>query len=533
MKPRVAIIAHIVPTPTVLPVPKDAKSRAALLRLYNYTRVLTEERQLIDHVTYLKRELRLPQETPFSVWEMYLCAGLLLKSHLERHGIDVRLINYVDSDNAEAVFHDLEAFDPDIVVVSSTFILTAKHLIEAGQLIRRHVPRALLVAGGHHVYTTLMYLDEGQQRDYLRTSELDVFINDIQGERTLLELVEAWPDVLATVPNLLWRDREGTIHINVRQVEDNDVNSTLLEFQDIAPGAIIHMRTARSCAFKCAFCSYPTIAGKLALMELDHALQTLRRAKDAGVSAVFFVDDTFNVPRERFERLLDLMIDSGLTIPWYSFLRCQFVDGKLVEKMRRSGCQGVFLGIESGSDRILTNMNKGSATKFYGPGIRWLKEQGIVTVGAFVIGFPGETRETVKETADFIRTSGLDFYFLQPFYYLHHTPVHQQAAKYQLRGQGLNWTHATMNAPEACRLLDEMFLSIDEPVAVNPDYTLWEIAYLRQKGLDLPRIRNYRTMINRLTVAQMRAYGAPQGNVTSQGIEASRRAGVMVAGADG
>ncbi|MDP3722277.1 MAG: radical SAM protein [Candidatus Omnitrophota bacterium] len=533
MPTRVAILAHVVTTPTSLPVPSSGKARASVLQLYNYTRVLTEDQRLVDHVTYLKEELGLAPSEAFSVWEMYLCSGLLLASHLERHGIEAFLVNYVDSENLEDKCLALQAFDPDIVVLSTTFILTKKHLVEAGWLIRRWVPRAFVVAGGHHVYTTLMYMDDVQQRRYLLESQLDAFVNDVQGEGALLDLARAWPKGLTQIPNLIWRDADGTVHMNERTAEQNDVNATPLEFERLKPGSVIHMRTARSCAFKCAFCSYPTIAGKLALMELENALATIRRAKDAGVSAVFFVDDTFNVPRERFERLIDLMIERGLEIPWYSFLRCQFVDGPLVEKMRRSGCQGVFLGIESGSDRILANMNKGSATTYYGPGIRWLRDQGIITVGAFIIGFPGETKETAEETETFITRSGLDFYFLQPFYYLHHTPIHQRAAQYQLRGQGLNWSHATMNAAEASRLLDQMFMRIEEPVAVNPDYTLWEVAYLLHKGLDMPRIRDYRRRINRMTVNQMQRKGGSLNVVTSQGLEEAPSWVAQVRGSDG
>jgi p-methyltransferase len=296
--------------------------------------------------------------------------------------------------------------------------------------------------------------------------------------------------------------------VNPRFIEENDINSTLIDFEDVKPGDVVHIRTARSCAFKCSFCSYPTIAGDLALMDIENAVDTVRRAKEAGAGALFFVDDTFNVPQERFAILLDRLIEEKINLPWYSFLRCQFVDEPLVEKMRRSGCQGVFLGIESGSDKILKNMTKGSATKFYGPGIQWLKNNGITTVGSFVVGFPGETQATIGETREFIERSGLDFYFLQPFYYLHHTPIHKLADKYKLIGQGLNWSHETMAAPEACASLDKMFLEIKNSIFVNPDYTLWEIAYLRSKGMDLPSIRRYRAEINLKTVSQMNRYGA-------------------------
>lgn len=499
---RVAVIGHMVPTPTSLAVAGSDAQLKSLLKVYNYTRVLTDDRKLIDHIAYLKRP-EIAAGERHSVWEMYLCATLLLKSHLSRHGVDTLMVNYVDSDNEKEELGRLRDFNPDIVVLSTTFVLGSKHLADATRIIRGALPNAYIVAGGHHVFTTLMYLDDPKKSGYLKTSGLDAFVNDVQGEDTLLKLVRAWPDHLEDVPNLVWKNPKGEISVNARAVENNDINSTLIDFAGIEEGAVVHIRTARSCAFTCAFCSYPTIAGDLALMEIEHAIATVRRAKEAGASALFFVDDTFNVPQKRFELLLDRLIAEKIDLPWYSFLRCQFVDEAIVDKMRRSGCQGVFLGIESGSDRILKNMSKGSATQFYGPGIQWLKNNGILTVGAFVVGFPGETLDTIAETQNFIQNSGLDFYFLQPFYYLHHTPIHKIADKYKLEGQGLFWSHETMNATVACDALDRMFLQISGPTPVNPDYTLWEIALLRSKGMDMPAIQRYRRMINQMTVAQM------------------------------
>lgn len=524
MKTRIGVIGHVVPVPSALEVGSNEARIRSLLRLYNYTRVLTPEGRLVDHVAYLKGQRDLPRMEPFTVWEMQLCAGLLLSSHLERHGFETRLVNYIDTDNEATALGELRGFDPHIVVLSTTFVLSGRHLIDAGHLVKRYLPEAFVVAGGHHVFTTLMYFNEMETREYLLRSGIDAFVNDVQGELSLLALARAWPDRLATVPNLVWRRPDGSVEINGRMVEDNDVNATPIRFGEGVSGSVVHIRTARSCSFKCAFCSYPTIAGDLALMDIENVITTLRGAKAAGVRALFFVDDTFNVPRPRFVRLIERIIEAGVDMPWYSFLRCQFVDSRLVELMRRSGCQGVFLGVESGSDTVLKNMNKGSAVKYYKPAIGWLRDSGITTVGAFVVGFPGETAETIAETQDFIETSGLDFYFLQPFYYLHHTPVHKIADRFQLKGKGLEWSHATMNSSEACARLDEMFLGIRESVFVNPDYTLWEIAYLQSKGFDMPAIIDYRRRINALTAVQVRKYGGPA-RVTSRGAPAQSMKG--------
>ncbi len=514
--PRIAVIGHMVAESNEITLPQDPALVKKLLQLHNFTRVVTDDGRLIDHIAHLKQLQGRPAEETFSVWEMYLCAGLLLSSHLRRHGFEVELVNFIDSDNASDRMARLESFDPDIVVLSTTFVLTRNHLLKAVKQLRGSLPKAFIVAGGHHVLTSLMYMTGEERASYLEKSGLDAFIFDSQGEAALLALCQAYPDDLAGVSNMTWRRPAGEIAHNGQHREDNDINDTLIEIDDSLSGAIVHIRTARSCAFKCAFCSYPMIAGKLALMELDNVMATLWQAKRAGVEAVIFVDDTFNVPRDRFEALMDRMIAEGLEIPWYSFFRCQYSDEQLVRKMRRTGCAGVFLGVESGSDRILKNMKKGAITRFYRESAGWLKQEGIITVGSFIVGFPGETEETVEATREFIQNSALDYYFIQPFYYLHHTPVHKRAEEFGLSGEGLFWSHATMNWKQAVSHINRLFLEIDGAVFVNPDYTLWELAYLRGKGMSLEEIRDYRIMINQMTAAQMKTYGPSSGDVTSR-----------------
>jgi p-methyltransferase len=285
-------------------------------------------------------------------------------------------------------------------------------------------------------------------------------------------------------------------------VEHNPLDIPL-RLDGIPEGSVVHLRTGRGCSFRCAFCSYPA-TNPLAFMEVETVIRNLRQARDKHVRSVVFVDDTFNVPRQRFETILDRMIAEGLEIPWYSFLRCQFVDGGLVEKMRRSGCRGVFLGIESASQAVLSNIGKGARVEHYGQGIRWLKEAGITTVGSFVVGFPGETAESIEQTAAFINDAGLDFYFMQLFYYLHHTPVHQRAEKYRLKGSGLLWSHSTMDWQQAARHMEETFLHTRTP-AIHQDYNLWELVFLESKGFGRDQIREYRATINAMTARQIRA----------------------------
>jgi radical SAM PhpK family P-methyltransferase len=514
--PRIAILGPITESPSAIKLPSKPNQVKSLLKTYNFTRVVTEENELVDHISFLKRQVGTPEKDEFSVWEMFGCAGLLLTSHLRRNGFEVKFVNYMDSDNIDREITEVQSFRPDIIAISTTFVLTKNHLAIIGKKLKVAMPEAFIVAGGHHILTTLMYMNAEEKTKYLEMANIDGFIEDSQGELSLLNLCQSYPDGLDSVSNLVWRQPNGEIRHNERQPEDNDINSTLIEIGPEFKDTVVHIRTARSCAFKCAFCSYPTIAGDLALMDLDNVIETLKQAKRSGVKSIFFIDDTFNVPRDRFEALVDRMIEEDIGLPWYSFLRCQHVDEDLIKRMKKSGCAGVFLGIESGSDAILKNMKKGAVAGFYRDGIKWLREQEIVTVGAFLIGFPGETEETVKETFEFIQNVGLDYYYIQPFYFLHHTPVYKRAEEFGLTGDGLFWSHDTMKWTEAVNHINRLFLEIDGSIFVNPDYTLWEIAYLQSKGMSLDEIKNYRILINDMTQRQMTTYGLVQGSVTSR-----------------
>ena len=505
-KPRVAIIGHTLPDPVEIDIPNNPIKAKTLLSLHNFTRVVTEENTLIDHIAYLKKKKGIPEKETFSLWEMSLCASLLLTSLLKRNNIDCESYNHLSKENEDQVFSEIEKYNPNVIAFSSTFILTQKHFMEVSNNIKKRFPKALVVCGGHHIYTSLLKMNNEEQKQYLLKSNADCLINDTQGESAFLELVKNFNKDISNIPNLLWKNDMGEVVLNHIHPEVNDVNDTLLDFDYLKSPLVAHIRTARSCSFKCAFCSYPTIAGPLATMELENVFSTIKKAKEVGMKAIFFTDDTFNVPKERFEKIVDGMIERDLQIPWYSFIRCQYLDEQLVYKMKQSGCQGSYLGVESGSDDILKKMKKGSISSFYRNGIRWLKDAGITSVGSFIMGFPGETYETVEVTREFIENSGLDYYYIQPFYYLHHTPIFKRADDFNLKGEGLFWSHSTMDWKEASDHVNRLFLEIKNSTFINPDYTLWEIAYLQVKGMSLDEIKNYRNEINQMTKDQMFRY---------------------------
>lgn len=128
----------------------------------------------------------------------------------------------------------------------------------------------------------------------------------------------------------------------------------------------------------------------------------------AGFDHFFFVDNTFNLPSRYSKDLCDKIIQSKLDITWRGILYPWKVEKELVEKMADSGCVEVSLGLESGSNIILKKMNKQYRTKDIRHVSALLKECGIRRMGFLLFGGPGETRETVQKSLEFVDSLALE-----------------------------------------------------------------------------------------------------------------------------
>jgi hypothetical protein len=159
--------------------------------------------------------------------------------------------------------------------------------------------------------------------------------------------------------------------------------------------------------------------------------------------------------------------------------------------MKHCGCEGVFLGIESGSDLILGNMNKQARVEAYRRGIELLRKYDIMTYVSFIVGFPGETEETIRETIDFIDTARPDFFRTQLWYYDTMTPIHRQAQEFGLRNSQFEWTHRTMNARQAADWVDYFHRNIEQSVWVpQTDFDVPGVFNLLSRGWSVERVKD-------------------------------------------
>jgi p-methyltransferase len=423
-------------------------------------------------------------------------AAAYLSNFARKRDIKARYINLFQDEKER--FKQWLAEDPACVAITTTFYVLNFPVSEIVQFVREHNPRTKIVVGGPLVANHLRNLKGDALDVALKDIGADFYVVDSQGEATLVDLIRCLRagESPVTVPNLLFFEDEKRVHTPVTP-ETNSMDESDIRWLDFAQeeplGRTIQTRTARSCSFKCAFCNYPTRAGALSLASLDTVERELESIRSIGVvSNVVFIDDTFNVPLPRFKDLCRMMIRKKFNFNWYSYFRCSNSDEQAFDLMAESGCKGVFLGIESGSPTILKNMNKSATIDRYAVGIEALHKRGITTFGSFILGFPGETAQTVKETADFIRVNKPDFYRAQMWYCEPGTPIMREQEKYKISGEGFVWEHATMTSLEAMDHIDRLFLTTKESIWLPQwSFDFWFIPYITGRGVAIDEFKQF------------------------------------------
>ncbi|HEX8559879.1 MAG TPA: PhpK family radical SAM P-methyltransferase [Pyrinomonadaceae bacterium] len=447
-------------------------------------------------------------------------AAVYLTNFLRRHGFRADYINLFQHEKDRLAA--LLAEDPACVAITTTFYVVNLPVNEMVEFIRRHNPRTKIVVGGPLIANHVRNYQGDALKPALADIGADVYVIEGAGELTLAGVVSCLKEGgdLAAVPNLAYFEG-GRLRRTATRPENSSLDEDVINWLDFADqrlGRTIQTRTARSCAFKCSFCNYPTRAGALTLASteaVERELDSIRGLGDA--KNVVFIDDTFNVPLPRFKDLCRMMIRNGYGFNWFSYFRCSNSDEEAFDLMAESGCKGVFLGIESGSPAILKNMNKAATIERYGYGIDQLHRRGILTFGSFIVGFPGETAETVGETLSFIKEHKPTYYRAQSWYCEPGTPVDQQREKYGIEGEGFVWSHNTMDSLEAMDHIDRMFLSVNESLWLPQwSFDFWIIPYLIGRGVTPEGFKEFMTMADRLLGTEIAAVPAAQKRLIQQ-----------------
>lgn len=173
-----------------------------------------------------------------------------------------------------------------------------------------------------------------------------------------------------------------------------------------------YLLTSRGCPFPCTFCS-ATLRQSYGRKFRGHSAERVvedmvRLHKDHHVDAFYTIDDVFSLDRTRVEEICRRLLQHNLPIQWTIQTRGDLIDREILALMKRAGCVGVKMGIESGVDRILKIIRKNATRSQLLQAARDAQEVGLSLTTYYMIGHPTETREEMEDTFRFAREVGSD-----------------------------------------------------------------------------------------------------------------------------
>jgi radical SAM superfamily enzyme YgiQ (UPF0313 family) len=233
---------------------------------------------------------------------------------------------------------------------------------------------------------------------------------------------------LRSIHGLAWRER-GEIVINPDRPFIPSLDELPMPRHDLLPldkqrmpmikGPFTFIVTSRGCPAGCKYCikhvSYQT---SVRLRSPELIVEELELLAALGIHHVHMYADLFTVNREQVVGLCKLIINSGLKVRWTCNSRVDYVDEEMLRLMGRAGCWYISWGIESANEQILKAARKGYKKEQAIKALRWAKAAGINNWGFFIIGLPGETEETIRETIDYAKSLPLDialFHIAAPY----------------------------------------------------------------------------------------------------------------------
>ena len=166
---------------------------------------------------------------------------------------------------------------------------------------------------------------------------------------------------------------------------------------------MVTLITSRGCPFRCSFCVYPqTLTGRKyrfrsiedIIGEIEFVVREFREAR-----SIFFEDDTLTANKKRCLEFADAILESGIKIPWTANSRID-LDLETMTRIRSAGCRELCVGFESGDQDVLDSMRKGVKVNRMLQFMEDAKKAGILIHGCFMMGFPGETEESIRKTID-------------------------------------------------------------------------------------------------------------------------------------
>ncbi|OGC08477.1 hypothetical protein A2230_08145 [candidate division WOR-1 bacterium RIFOXYA2_FULL_36_21] len=294
---------------------------------------------------------------------------------------------------------------------------TALGTIRLSELVKKHNPDILTIIGGVHPTVT-------GKEVLIQMPSIDIAVVG-EGEITILELIDCFKNKrdFKSIDGIIYRRGDDLIQTKPRALVQNLDEIPFPEYSLIdiekytpPPGLffkkpIAGLITARGCLFNCNFCADRVIwQGKCRLRSAQSIVNEITLLVEKyGVKEIKFFDSTFTINRKRTQDICNLLIEKDLNIVWRCSSRVDTIDPEMLKLMKKSGCESISFGIESGDEEILRKMNKQITVEAVKKAVKWANDAGMEVKGFFLLNYPGDTVESTEKTIKLSRELDLDF----------------------------------------------------------------------------------------------------------------------------
>jgi radical SAM superfamily enzyme YgiQ (UPF0313 family) len=350
---------------------------------------------------------------------------LYVAASLTQAGHEVRFLNGAFLSH-DAILEEIAAFRPHFAgVYATTFGWPAA--VKTARDVKERVPGAFVCAGGPYPVAV-------QERCLAEGSAFDAAVTG-EGERTVVEMVERLSRgrSLEGVRGVVFR-AGGAVRANpprplVTELDElpfpdrrllGDANLYLPPPATYRRTPVAVMLTSRGCDRRCIFCFQLDRERKSGIRyrSVENVLGEIELCLSQGFREIKFIDDTFAQDRDRALRIAREIRRRKLDFTWFASACVNQVDAELLREFKAAGCWAILFGVESGVQKNLNAIRKGTTLSQVRNAVRWAKEAGLEVQTTFVFGIPGETYEEALRTIDFaceLSPSMASFHAITPF----------------------------------------------------------------------------------------------------------------------
>jgi len=326
--------------------------------------------------------------------------GLMyLAAILEKDGYKVGIF-----DSQVEEYFDISDFNSEYVVINTATITFAEDL-EFIKMLKENLDVKTILVGTHVTVfpkETLKY----KEVDYIVIGEPDFALRD------LINCLENGNN-LKEIRGIGFKKNEKIFVTSARKPIEN-----LDELPFPARRLIDHSKyfnplaerepfttalSSRGCPARCVYCTAPVLYGRrYRFRSAENVVDELELIENMGFKEVFFRDESFTVNKKRVLKICELIKRRNIEISWMCNSRVDAINDEIARAMKSAGCHTIKFGVESGVQEILNNLKKGITLKQTKRAFEITKKHGIKRVAHFMLGSPGETKETLEKTIKFV-----------------------------------------------------------------------------------------------------------------------------------